>query len=69
MDSPGFTLPPHRAKIASRGPRPGAIFAFSLRERPGVLDWLRSKGEGRLTRINDILANLMEAEGRIGPGR
>jgi hypothetical protein len=29
-----------------------------------VLDWLRSKGEGHLTRINDILANLMEAERR-----
>ncbi len=26
-------------------------------------------GEGRLTRINDILSNLMEAEGRIGKGR
>jgi uncharacterized protein (DUF4415 family) len=34
-----------------------------------VLDWLRSKGEGHLTRINDILSNLMEAEGRIGAGR
>jgi len=31
--------------------------------------WLRSKGEGHLTRINDILSNLMEAEGRIGAGR
>jgi uncharacterized protein (DUF4415 family) len=27
-----------------------------------VLDWLKSKGEGHLTRINDILLNLMEAE-------
>jgi uncharacterized protein (DUF4415 family) len=34
-----------------------------------ALDWLRSKGEGHLTRINDILSNLMEAEGRIGAGR
>ena len=42
---------------------------MSVRLDPQVLDWLRSKGEGRLTRINDILANLMEAEGRIGPGR
>jgi hypothetical protein len=32
MDSPGFTLPPHCAKIACLGPRPGAIFIFSLRE-------------------------------------
>ena len=27
-----------------------------------VLEWLRGKDEGHLTRINDILANLMEAE-------
>ena len=32
--------------------------------RSDVLDWLRSKGEGHLTRINDILTNLMEAEKR-----
>jgi len=31
-----------------------------------VLDWPRSKGEGHLTRINDILTNLMEAERRVG---
>jgi uncharacterized protein (DUF4415 family) len=34
----------------------------SVRLDPRVLEWLRSKGEGHLTRINDILANLMEAE-------
>jgi uncharacterized protein (DUF4415 family) len=34
-----------------------------------VLDCLRAKGEGHLTRINDILTNLMEAEHRVGPGR
>jgi len=28
---------------------------------PRVLAWLKSKGEGHLTRINDILTNLMEA--------
>jgi hypothetical protein len=27
-----------------------------------VLVWLKSKGRGHLTLINDILANLMEAE-------
>ena len=43
--------------------------AVSVRLDPRVLDWLRSKGEGHLTRINDILSNLMEAEGRIGEGR
>jgi uncharacterized protein (DUF4415 family) len=34
----------------------------SVRLDPQVLDWLKSKGEGHLTRINDILMNLMEAE-------
>ena len=36
----------------------------SVRLDPRVLDWLKSKGEGHLTRINDILTNLMEAEQR-----
>jgi uncharacterized protein (DUF4415 family) len=43
--------------------------AVSVRLDPQVLDWLRSKGEGHLTRINDILANLMEAERRTGSGK
>ena len=38
--------------------------AVSVRLDPQVLDWLKSKGEGHLTRINDILTNLMEAEKR-----
>lgn len=38
--------------------------AVSVRLDPEVLDWLRSKGDGHLTRINDILANLMDAERR-----
>jgi uncharacterized protein (DUF4415 family) len=41
----------------------------SVRLDPQVLDWLRAKGEGHLTRINDILANLMEAERRMGARR
>lgn len=44
----------------------------SVRLDPKVLDWLKSKGEGHLTRINDILMNLMEAETanlRTGTGR
>jgi uncharacterized protein (DUF4415 family) len=41
----------------------------SVRPDPQVLDWLRSKGEGHLTRINDILSNLIDAERRIGSGR
>jgi uncharacterized protein (DUF4415 family) len=40
--------------------------AVSVRLDPQVLEWLRSKGEGHLTRINDILANLMEHERRAG---
>ena len=36
--------------------------AVSVRLDPQVLEWLKSKGEGHLTRINDILTNLMEAE-------
>jgi uncharacterized protein (DUF4415 family) len=38
--------------------------AVSVRLDEGVLEWLKSKGEGHLTRINDILANVMEAERR-----
>ena len=41
----------------------------SVRLDAEVLDWLRAKGDGHLTRINDILANLMEAERRAGSGR
>jgi uncharacterized protein (DUF4415 family) len=40
--------------------------SVSLRLDPRVLAWLKSKGSGHLTRINDILANLMEAEQRTG---
>jgi uncharacterized protein (DUF4415 family) len=36
----------------------------SVRLDPRVLEWLKAKGEGHLTRINDILTNLMEAERR-----
>ena len=43
--------------------------AVSIRLHPRVLDWLKSKGEGHLTRINDILSNLMEAERRTRAGR
>jgi uncharacterized protein (DUF4415 family) len=36
----------------------------SVRVDPRVIEWLKSKGPGHLTRINDILTNLMEAERR-----
>ncbi len=39
---------------------------MSVRLDPQVLEWLRSKGEGHLIRINDILLNLMEADRRAG---
>ena len=55
----------HLARL--RGAR--SKVAVSVRLDPQVLERLRSKGEGHLTRINDILTNLMEAEGRIGAGR
>lgn len=53
--------------VRLRGPRRKQ--AVSVRLDPQVLDWLRSKGEGHLTRINDILTNLMEAERRAGAGK
>jgi hypothetical protein len=55
MVSPGFTR--------------GYFHLLPPGERRGGIEWLRFRGEGHLTRINDILISLMEAEGRIGPGR
>jgi uncharacterized protein (DUF4415 family) len=43
--------------------------AVSVRLDERVLDWLKSKGQGHLTLINDILANMMEAEQRSGRNR
>ncbi len=43
--------------------------AVSVRLDERVLDWLKSKGRGHLTLINDILANMMEAEQRAHRGR
>ncbi len=37
----------------------------SVRLDPSVLDWLKSKGAGHLTRINEILKVVMEAEQRL----
>jgi uncharacterized protein (DUF4415 family) len=50
--------------VRLRGPR--RKVAVSVRLDPLVLDWLKSKGEGHLTRINDILTNLMEMDRRTG---
>ena len=38
--------------------------AVSVRLDAPILEWLKSKGERHLTRINDILTNVMEAERR-----
>lgn len=38
---------------------------ISFRVQDDVLAWLKSKGAGHLSRINAILANVMEAEKRI----
>ena len=38
---------------------------ISLYVRDDVLEWLKSKGPGHLTRINDILTSVMEAERRV----
>jgi uncharacterized protein (DUF4415 family) len=40
--------------------------AVSVRLDEHVLVWLKSKGRGHLTLINDMLANLMEAEQKAG---
>jgi uncharacterized protein (DUF4415 family) len=40
--------------------------AVSVRLDERVLVWLNSKGRGHLTLINDIFANLMEAELKAG---
>jgi uncharacterized protein (DUF4415 family) len=54
--------------VRLRDARPRKV-AVSVRLDAQVLKWLRSKGERHLTRINDILTNLMEAEQRVRPGR
>jgi uncharacterized protein (DUF4415 family) len=65
-DIPRLTPDQLARMVRLRGPRRKQ--AVSVRLDPKVLDWLKSKGEGHLTRINDILTNLMEAERRTGAG-
>ena len=38
---------------------------ISFRIQNDVLSWLKSKGPGHLSRINAILANVMDAEKRL----
>jgi uncharacterized protein (DUF4415 family) len=60
-DVPRLTNEQLANMVRLRDARPRKV-PVSVRLDPQVLDWLRSKGEGHLTRINDILTNLMEAE-------
>jgi uncharacterized protein (DUF4415 family) len=66
-DIPRLTHEQLANMVRLRDARPRKV-AVSVRLDAQVLDWLRSKGEGHLTRINDILTNLMEAEQRVRPG-
>jgi len=66
-DIPRLTDEQLASMVRLRDARPRKV-AVSVRLDARVLDWLRSKGEGHLTRINDILTNLMEAEQRVRPG-
>jgi uncharacterized protein (DUF4415 family) len=54
--------------VRLRDARPRKV-AVSVRLDGRVLAWLKSKGRGHLTLVNDILANLMEAEQRADRGR
>jgi uncharacterized protein (DUF4415 family) len=67
-DIPRLTDKQLAKMVRLRDARPRKV-AVSVRLDPQVLNWLRSKGNGHLTRINDILTNLMEAEQRVGSGR
>jgi uncharacterized protein (DUF4415 family) len=66
-DMPRLTAEQLAGMVRLRGVR--RKVPVSVRLDPRVLEWLRSKGEGHLTRINDILLNLMEAERRAGEGK
>ena len=60
-DIPRLTVRQLAAMVRFRDVRPRKR-AVSVRLDESVLLWLKSKGSGHLTLINDILANLMEAE-------
>ena len=62
-DIPRLTAKQLSQMVRSRDLRPKV--PVSVRLDPKVLEWLKSKGEGHLTRINDILKIVMEAERRL----
>ena len=65
LDPENPVLPPEAWEGATIGkwyrPRKTPV---SVRVDDEVLDWLKSKGEGHLTRINDILRERMMSERR-----
>jgi uncharacterized protein (DUF4415 family) len=65
-DIPALSAKQLAAMVRLRDARPPKV-AVSVRLDARVLDWLKAKGEGHLTRINDILTNLMEVEGGKTP--
>jgi uncharacterized protein (DUF4415 family) len=62
-DIPRLTDQQLASMVRLRDARPRKV-AVSARLDPKVLGWLKSKGHGHLTRVNDILTNIMEAEQR-----
>jgi uncharacterized protein (DUF4415 family) len=62
-DIPPLTDEQLASAVRARDVRPAKV-AVSVRLDPRVLEWLKSKGTGHLTRINDILSNVMDAERR-----
>ena len=62
-DIPELTDEQLSKMVRLRDIRPPKV-AVSVRLDPRVVEWLKSKGKGHLTRVNDILMNLMEAENR-----
>lgn len=67
-DIPRLTDDQLASMVRLREARPRKV-AVSVRLDAQVVTWLRAKGEGHLTRINDILTNLMEAERRVRNGQ
>jgi uncharacterized protein (DUF4415 family) len=60
-DIPALSAEQLAAMVRLRDARKPKV-AVSVRLDARVLEWLKSKGSGHLTRVNDILANVMEAE-------
>ena len=63
-DIPGLTDEQLARMVRARDLPPKKI-PVNVRLDPAVLAWLKEKGAGHLTRVNDILANVMDAERRL----